>query len=111
VHWLMDGIDRIPKNLIKQEHVKMFSAIRYVNNCLKHNATFKEAHKIEGLDYPFDYPFDYGAHYIWVPTENIEISEKNKKQKENYDAELKWKNVYKTLSDILKVVEEYYSEF
>ena len=44
LHWVTDCIDRIPEKQIKDEHKKIFSGLRFANNCLKHNRTFIKAH-------------------------------------------------------------------
>lgn len=61
IHWVIDCIERIPREYIKDEHKSIFSALKCANNCLKHNATFKDAHQAEGLDFPYDYAYDYGS--------------------------------------------------
>lgn len=47
IHWMSDCIDRIPIAQIKEEHKQLFSALRFANNCLKHNITFENAHKVK----------------------------------------------------------------
>ena len=107
IHWIADCIDRIPEGIVKTEDKKIFSAIRCVNNCLKHNANFREAHRT-GKDFPFDFPFDFGAEYIWIDINDIGI--KMTGQKNNYDKELNGKNVHETLSGTLELIKKYYSK-
>lgn len=109
VHWLTDCTDRIPEKLLHPEHRRIFSAFRFVNNCLKHNVIFEEAHESEGLDFPFDFNFDMGATYKWKFMDDIEIPDKNKRQKENYDTCLRGKRVYATLSETMEIIKKYYS--
>lgn len=108
IHWIVDCIDRIPKKDVKEEHESLFSALRCANNCLKHNATFKEAHQEEGLDFPFDFPFDFGIHYIWTSLDSVRIKRNKENQRNNYRKELEGENVFSTLSETLKIVNEYY---
>lgn len=115
VHWTVDCIDRIPADILQDDdHKDMFRAIRCSNNCLKHNSTFKDAHSVSGLNYPYDYPFDYGPYYVWSELDEIEVSKKYKenfeKSKECYDRLLKGKRVFKTLRDIEDIVKIYYSK-
>ena len=108
VHWIMDCIDRIPNECVKAEHKKMFSALRFANNCLKHNITFENAHKVKRLGYPYDYAYDYGTHYNWISLDQVKISEKSENQRKNYKSELEGKNIAITLLEILNIVKEYY---
>lgn len=108
VHWMVDCIDRIPKRSIKPEHICVFSAIRCANNCLKHNVTFKEAHKLVGNGYPYDYPYDYGTYFVWTSIDDVCLFESMENQRENYKAELEGKNVYLTLSKMLNEIKAYY---
>lgn len=110
VHWILDCIDRIPSVNVKSEHIKLFSALRCANNCLKHNVTFKEAHKAVGHGYPYDYPYDYGTHFLWSSLDEVNIPENKENQRENYKLELEGKNVYTTLSKMLEYIIEYYDE-
>lgn len=107
IHWIADCIDRIPESIVKTEDKKLFSAIRCVNNCLKHNVNFREAHKTD-IDFPFDFPFDFGAKYIWTDINGVEI--KMTGQKNNYDKELNGKNVHETLLEALELINKYYSK-
>ena len=111
VHWIIDCIDRIPRDAIKTEHTSIFSALRCANNCLKHNATFKEAHKLVGFGYPYDYPYDYGTYFVWISIDDVCLSESMERQRDNYKAELEGQNVYLTLSKILDSIKEYYKDF
>ena len=76
---MSDCIDRIPIAQIKEEHKQLFSALRFANNCLKHNITFENAHKVKRFGYPYD-----------------------------YKSELEGKNIAITLLEILNIVKEYY---
>lgn len=108
VHWIVDCIDRIPKDIVKLEHEKIFSALRCANNCLKHNITFKEAHKTSGHKYPYKYPYRYGTYYLWLSIDDVIVDEKYKNQKKNYKEELEGGNVLSTLSEVMDYVKEYY---
>ncbi len=108
VHWIMDCIDRIPNECVKAEHKKMFSALRFANNCLKHNITFENAHKVKRLGYPYDYAYDYGTHYNWISLDQVKINEKSENQRKNYKNELEGKSIAITLWEILNIVKEYY---
>ena len=109
IHWIVDCIDRIPKKIIKDEHRKLFSAIRCANNCLKHNVTFKEAHQEQGLDFLYDFSYDYGIYYIWGSLDEVYIQESKENQRKNYKEKLEGENVLSTLSTIFEVVKEYYA--
>lgn len=108
IHWIVDCIDRIPKEQVRDEHKKPFSAIRCANNCLKHNATFREAHKVKGLDYPYDYPYDYGTYFVWDSLDKVYIQENKENQRKNYKEKLEGNRVFSTLLEILEDVREYY---
>lgn len=111
IHWVMDCIERIPRECIKDEHKSIFSALKCANNCLKHNATFKDAHQAEGLDYPYDYAYDYGTYYVWTSIDNVSISASMENQRKNYKSQLEGKNVFFTLSEVLKDIRAYYESF
>ena len=108
IHWMSDCIDRIPIAQIKEEHKQLFSALRFANNCLKHNITFENAHKVKRFGYPYDYAYDYGTHYNWISLDQVKISEKSENQRKNYKSELEGKNIAITLLEILNIVKEYY---
>lgn len=108
IHWIVDCIDRIPKDQVKEEHKKIFSATRYANNCLKHNATFREAHEVKGLNYPYDYPYDYGTYFVWDSLDEVYIQENKENQRKNYKEKLEGNRVFSTLLEILEDVRKYY---
>lgn len=108
LHWVIDCIDRIPDTQIKEEHKKLFSGLRFANNCLKHNITFTKAHKAKGHDYPYDFPYDYGTHFIWTSLDEVNVLERKENQRMNYKNNFEGKNVFITMSEIMSEIEKYY---
>ena len=108
LHWVTDSIDRIPEKQIKDEHKKIFSGLRFANNCLKHNRTFIKAHEAKGHTYPYDYPYDYGTHFIWLSLDEVDVWDSKEKQRANYKNNFEGKNVFVTMSDIVNIIKEYY---
>ena len=108
LHWVIDCIDRIPDTQIKEEHKKLFSGLRFANNCLKHNITFTKAHKAKGHGYPYDFPYDYGTHFIWASLDEVNVWESKENQRTNYKNNFEGKNVFITMSEIMSEIEKYY---
>ncbi len=108
LHWVIDCIDRIPEKQIKEEHKKLFSGLRFANNCLKHNITFQKAHKVENHRYPYRYPYRYGTYFVWVPLDKVNIEENKENQRVNYKNNLEGKNVCVTMLNIMNIIKEYY---
>lgn len=104
LHWVIDCIDRIPEKQIKEEHKKLFSGLRFANNCLKHNITFQKAHKVEN----HRYPYRYGTYFVWVPLDKVNIEENKENQRVNYKNNLEGKNVCVTMLNIMNIIKEYY---
>lgn len=111
VHWLMDCIDRIPPDHITEDKdtIKMFSAMRYANNCLKHNVTFvKVCDEKVGAIFPIRYPIKFSTHLIWSSADNIAHDAYMKNQKENYCEVLEGKDMVKTMVEMLDIIKKYY---
>ena len=108
LHWVIDCIDRIPEKQIKEEQKKLFSGLRFANNCLKHNITFQKAHKVENHRYPYRYSYRYGTYFVWVPLDKVNIEENKENQRVNYKNNLEGKNVCVTMLNIMNIIKEYY---
>ena len=108
VHWTVDCLDRRPYEVVDVLHRELFSALRCANNCLKHNITFKKAHKSVGHGYPYKYPYDYGVHFLWSALDDVDIPESMKNQRKNYKEKLEDKNVFYTLLEVKNIVSEYF---
>ena len=93
---------------IKEEHKKLFSGLRFANNCLKHNITFQKAHKVENHRYPYRYSYRYGTYFVWVPLDKVNIEENKENQRVNYKNNLEGKNVCVTMLNIMNIIKEYY---
>lgn len=115
IHWTVDCIDRIPAEILQDDtHKDLFRAIRCVNNCLKHNRTFKSNHNVRGFSFPFSSEVKFGNYFVWAELDEIEVSKKYKdnfeKSKECYDRLLRGNEVFKTLRDIEDIIKIYYSK-
>ncbi|WP_195465066.1 hypothetical protein [Dorea longicatena] len=108
LHWAIDCIDRIPDTQIMEEHKKLFSGLRFANNCLKHNITFTKAHKVRGHSYPYTYPYCYSMRFIWLSLDEIDVWSSKENQRINYKNNFEGKNVYRTMSEIMNEIEKYY---
>lgn len=113
LHWLVDCYERIEKiGLLNESDKIQVSALRFANNCLKHNITlgdFRE--KAEGATLPI--LLDGSAelwHYAWKDLDYVQEIQ-NENQRKNYNKILRGKAIVNTFREDVKKVNDYYKKY
>lgn len=109
IHWAIDCYERIEKaEILNEEDKSRVSALRFANNCLKHNVSFFDfQRKAEGATFPQS--LDGSGrfwNYEWKDLNDINDS-RYQNQKNNYDKILKGKSILYTFREDLKIIKEY----